>query len=711
MKIDDIVNEIIKSGKRETDPMIIKATLLYYGAILLNRYSIRKDIRTLPKRINLYCLVFAVSGIGKSFILKIVENLCDLELYAKQRRTVYEYITELSECESDEQILKFLQGNAYSLGVSGTKEGLFEYAKAYSASKFGSINIQSDEIGDNINGSSDLLNQLKQMYDGNLQKKIIKGGEDDTPDDDIHNIICNFYGTGSKSAIDSKDRKKLTGLVKSGMFRRSICIDSKLQVKKKAMEEVNYEPIHQWFIDLNVKHKELLSKRLEKYGMIGTLDTFIEFNSEAINKIDKIDTLLVQRADKDKISDLKQIDTGSLDMIVNIACIVSFIEDSEKVTVEHLEEAYKFFLETRETVEKTFDDVHAHDEAYRVLKMKGSLTHSEIMDISGLGIIPRGKNQWKDVIELVHELCYRNGEYLRESTGRVSRYTIEPLPETELSKLIFSISTDDRGAKAIAFNPVELEWDDIEYLVKSSKVDSFTTSHFNPSNHTGDYGHRKADNHIQGQNVIAFDIDNGLTIEKARQLFSSFTYCIYTTKSHQTEKGNYCDRFRIILPTKHKFFVTPEQHKEMIINAETVLGLKNNDIQTRNVSRLWFTNPNADEVITNDGELFDISGMIPDTNKSDKFLPKLKEFLKTTNNITSEEHNEIEDRINGMMKYSASIVAVGNLDGTLFNLGALIIDLQYSEWERKMYEFTNIIGSPIKFTDRVISSLKSKYKI
>jgi len=710
MKIDDIVNEIIKAGKRKTDPMIIKATLLYFGAILLNRYSIRKNIDTLPNRINAYFLVFAVSGSGKSFIIKIVENLCDLESYAKQRKTVYEYIMDLSECEPDDQTIKFLQGNAYSLGVSGTKEGLFEYCKAYTTSQFGSINIQSDEIGDNINSSNDLLNQLKQMYDGKLQKKIIKGSEEDFPDDDIHGIVCNFYGTGSKSAIDAKDRKKLTNLVKSGMFRRSICIDSKLQVEKKIMEEVNYEPIHKWFIDLNLKHKKSLSNRLEKYGMIGTLDTFIKFSNKAIEKVDDIDKLLVQRANKDKINDLKQIDTGSLDMIINIACIISFLQDDKEVETIHLDTAYQFFLDTRETVEKTFDDIHAHDEAYRVLKLKSSLTHSEIMDISGLDIIPKGKNSWKDTIELVHELCYRNGEYLKESSGRVKRYTIEPLPETNLDHLIFSLSTDDRGAKAIAFNPVELEWNDIEYLVKSNKVESFTTSHYKESNHTGDYGHRKAEYAIQGQNVIAFDIDSGLTIEKARELFSSFTYCLYTTKSHQTEKGDYCDRFRIILPTKHKFYVTPEQHKEMIKNAEMVLGLKSNDIQTRNVSRLWFTNQNADEVIINDGELFDISGMIPDTNKSDKFLPKLKEMMSNVNQ-TCEMQDEITNRINGFTRYAMSVVAVGNLKDTLFKLGTFCIDLGYPLWEQKMIDFTRTIGSPMHITETTIKSLKSKYKL
>jgi len=51
------------------------------------------------------------------------------------------------------------------------------------------------------------------------------------------------------------------------------------------------------------------------------------------------------------------------------------------------------------------------------------------------------------------------------------------------------------------------------------------------------------------QNVLIFDIDDGMTMEEATKVFSKYTYLLTTTKKHRTE--NYGDRFRIVLPAKN----------------------------------------------------------------------------------------------------------------------------------------------------------------
>lgn len=51
------------------------------------------------------------------------------------------------------------------------------------------------------------------------------------------------------------------------------------------------------------------------------------------------------------------------------------------------------------------------------------------------------------------------------------------------------------------------------------------------------------------QNLLIFDIDDGMSIDEAKYKFRKFTYLIVTTKSHQkNKKGKVCDRFRVILP-------------------------------------------------------------------------------------------------------------------------------------------------------------------
>lgn len=51
------------------------------------------------------------------------------------------------------------------------------------------------------------------------------------------------------------------------------------------------------------------------------------------------------------------------------------------------------------------------------------------------------------------------------------------------------------------------------------------------------------------QNLLIFDIDDGMTLQEAKDMFFKYKYLIATTKSHQKDKkGIVCDRFRLILP-------------------------------------------------------------------------------------------------------------------------------------------------------------------
>ena len=701
MTVSDITKEIIKSGKRKNDPMIVKSVLFYYGAILLNRYSIKKNIETLPNRINYLTLVFANSGVGKDYTINQIESLCGLENYAEQRRNVYLYICSLLDEEPDDDVVKFLKGNSYSLGIRGTKEGLFKYCKAYSASQFGSINIQTDEVGDSISASKELFEYIKQMYDGKLQKKLIQGDKESEPEDDIYNIIVNFLGMGSKDALNKRTAEQLKTLIKSGIYRRAICIDSSLEVEKKPIEEVNRDKIIKWFDYLNNKWKNILTDKISNYGAIGSLDTIIPITDEAVNQIDFIDDELIKIAKQDRLNEFKQYDTGSLDVIVNMAYIIAFLEDKESVDGYCIGEAYSFFRTTRNTVIETFQEIKSHKEIYRILNLKGGLTHSEIIDISKSNVVPSGKKLWNDAISLVEEICYRENRVLKQNKGKVVRYSIEELPITNLSKLIFGFSTDNNGTKSISYQSVELDWNDIEKLVTSKKVESFTTCWFEPSKKTSPYGHRRAENAIEGQNIVCFDIDDGLTIKEAKQLFSNFTYCLYTTKSHQTEKGGYVDRFRIVVPTKTMFYVTPEQHKLLLSNIEDTLGLKNNDTATRNVSRSWATNSEAKIVYINNGELLDVSGLMPDTNANDKYL----------NIIENIDYDKANSRIQGIMKYYTSLIVEGNRNHSLFKLGCFLIEIGDVEWEDKITVLATQVDFPIKELKSLIKGLYRKYNI
>ena len=62
-------------------------------------------------------------------------------------------------------------------------------------------------------------------------------------------------------------------------------------------------------------------------------------------------------------------------------------------------------------------------------------------------------------------------------------------------------------------------------------------------------GIKKSENwNNDSQNLLILDVDDGLTIQEAKETFKEYKYLIATTKSHQVDKkGLKCDRFRVIL--------------------------------------------------------------------------------------------------------------------------------------------------------------------
>lgn len=66
-------------------------------------------------------------------------------------------------------------------------------------------------------------------------------------------------------------------------------------------------------------------------------------------------------------------------------------------------------------------------------------------------------------------------------------------------------------------------------------------------------GIKKSDNWSnENQDLLILDIDDGLTIDEAKEQFKYYEYLLATTKSHQIDKkGLKCDRYRVIIPAKN----------------------------------------------------------------------------------------------------------------------------------------------------------------
>jgi len=321
---------------------------------------------------------------------------------------------------------------------------------------------------------------------------------------------------------------------------------------------------------------------------------------------------------------------------------------------------------------------------YKVLEYhKQGLSQTEFIDF---GVKIKTKADWTFQVENLKDLARRKNMRITEAGPRL---VLRELEISDLSKMIISTSAriSKKPEMEINFKSQEVPFFGSGMTVEAlltSQVQSYCLNHFEATDKAPD-GHRKKDYVIPGQNLIAWDIDEGMSIPEAQEKLSHYQYLLYTTKSHQKEKnGIICDRFRIIMPTKTTFYVNPEEHKGMYENLARVLELPSYDVATRNQGRLWFTNPEAQVLTKKEGDLLDVRCCIPETETSQHIIP----------NIENLDLDESDRRIAGMQKYVLINGMGGNRNNVLFRLAKFVQEMG-GDVERLVLETNAMLSEPL----------------
>jgi len=699
MTISKQLDLLEKQGMYYTNRRLYESALYYYGSILLNSYNYRKAN---GKNIKYYGVVFSSSGSGKDFSLDTCKSLFNFDSYVKKMNYSATINNEMEDPEENAKLVSNLPASV-EVALEGTKEGLFAVANSQANSGYGSLNLISREIGDIIAGSSELISKLKELYDGHYKAKVIKGNKDSRRETDIDNVVCNMFAAGSQAGFSTEGKTELQKMVSSGMYRRSYIIDMKPNDIIENEENISLEPVLKWYEALQAEEDAMYKYKFEENG--NTLfENNLTITDEAIERLKEIGSELINKANEDKYNELTRAEIGSKTMIEDLSYIIAFLE-RKSVCREVVDKAYEFYQFTRKTVTDIFKTVQPYHTAYELLKRGKGLSKSEMIELDDN--IPNGVSKFNEMVPMLQELCYRKNELLilPAEKAMVPRYDIEPLPLTNLDSMIVSTASGkSEGRFEIAYYQDNVSFfgkdrKSIEYLV-TSPIESFLLCHFDENKQsakigidmdpegTKPCGYRSEKYFISGSNMVAFDIDEGLSLEEAKKLLSEFTYIIYTTKSHQKDKNGFvADRFRIIMPTKQTYYLEASQYKEFYINLEERLGLEANDSQTRNVSRLWFSNREA-EVFTNEGELLDTSSALPDTEKTEAILP----MLDSVDVMMSD--GLLDARLEGIYKYFITQTSVGERNGQLFKLGKMILDLGLDPVEH-MTKVNSMLYEPV----------------
>ncbi len=669
MEVKEMVSVLKTQGKFKTNPLIFESALYYNTAIVMNMMNIVRRDEEKESLINYYSLILSGSGSGKDFAFDTVADLFSLpeDVYTSGRKSGFE---ENSKDKTggtyfDDDLEKIRESlpKSITLGLEGTKEGLFAVCKAQSISNFGSLNLTHGEFGDIITKSSELLSGLKELYDGKMSAKIIKSANVEK----IENLPVNLMAYGSHAGIAHEARDNLLQLVKSGMFRRTYIID--LPNKKIVKQDASI-PMLSLEIYISALVDRVAKKFNSEYRLAKSNLFVIEHvkRPEAERALSDIFDEILEESNQDVNNDIKKAEVGAMTMIENLSHIISFLEGATHVEEEHVLKAYDFYKRCRETTTETFAINHPYMTMFTMLKERPKMSMSEMTRLDNS--IPTAKSRIDDQMTLLEEHSYIKGQKLMTHSGKVTRYSIVELPSNDNSEIIVSINMDGKGKHSVDYNLVGVPFfgkhpkHSIESLVASPDIESFLTVEVKPSA-KAIHGHRKDENAVEGQNMLAFDIDEGMTIDEATAKLDKYTYILYTTKSHRKDKGGVvCDRFRVLMPTKQKFFVDAEAHKQLYENVSELIGFQVYDKSTRNISRFWFTNKGA-EVMTNDGENIDVSTMMPETEAEKVFSQRLEQVDERFNDAS----------VRGIYKWFFANTDSGNRNDHIFRLGCYVRDL------------------------------------
>lgn len=648
--IDDLYDYILDQSIYKVEEGIFYNALFYCTAaamgiknIRIRRSTNRGDKLVVP---NYFGITFAVSGAGKDHSM----NKCEHLFYPK-----FDKIIDLVQSFYDQRRdkdgkanRKYVNLSSYFIPVISSVEGIRKTAQTLSDAGYGSVNIFETELGNRIMSMEPIFDVLKKAWDNGTFEGAVNvsdGGENYFT---VKDMGCNalLFGAPGPFIQDPKRQDALIMAYITGMARRAF---------------IYHNPSFKKSANKNELHEQMSAERLADINSyLAELNYFlnnvkhIEFPQEIFKKLMEYDE--TKQIMRERSHSVIAEDLGAPNKIEKLLGILATLDLSTSIKEEHLQFAIEFTEMMDKTAESTVELKPDYKMVYELLEQREFVARTDIVkSIKNITL-----KSLDDIMILVEEYASMLGNALvKKEYSKIVKYRLEKLSKSNLESVIISVNTDCNKYEPQGFVRKQGNFMNIHKIINSDcrySAGSFLNEYIND------------ENYLKEQNLFIVDIDDSLTIEDAKNLFSGMTYLITTTKSHQKPKGNddlICDRFRIILPTISKFHLEPEIYSQMYMNVLGALGVEEADRKCRNPSRWYYGNPEGEHWY-NEGDLLDIRPFIPDTSQNESTSEALNKYEN------SEKHGDTDQRTDGAVRWFLSSTAEGNRNDNMFRLCMLL---------------------------------------
>ena len=666
---------------------------LFFSALFFNTAAAMslKKIRIIRKTNNndkviipnYFGISFGGSGVGKNHSDNLARAIFkeSFDNFQRHAESFYDSRKDPADKRPDP---RYVNLSSYFIPVTSTWQALQKAAQTVKDMDVGSVNVVSDELGDNIMSMSEIFTKLKSTWDTGTSEgpvNVTNGGESYFC---VHDVCFNalLFGAPGPFELDPKKKDRLLETYVSGMARRSFIYHNNTY-KKSENRNPNFEKLEREFYDkLESYIKEL------RYFLNNTKE--IRYPAKIREKLLEYDQ--IKELERERSISLIAEDLGSTKKIEKLLGIIATLDLQDEINEEHLKFAIEFTEALDSTAEETVEIKPAYKRIYDEIEKRSFAARTDI--VKAVKDITIKDLDSQLILVQEHANLIGNSLIKKEYNG-IIKYKIEKLSNTNLDNIILSINGNMDRTEPEGF---------VRKIGSFDKLINAVNAEFRYSAGTFRNEYISDENYLQEQNLFIIDIDNDLRLEDAKALFSSMTYLIATTKSHQKPKKTkvngetidlVCDRFRIILPTLSTFHLTAKVYSEMYMNVINSLGIAEADSKCRNASRWYYGNPEGEHWY-NKGDLLDIRTYIPDSSEH-------QDASTSLNNYDNQRYKSTAPasiRVDAAIRWFLSNTATGNRNDNLFKLGMLLKEkIEEPDWAMWLLNANTCLSHPLPDSD------------
>jgi hypothetical protein len=683
--IEQIV-DILAAKTQNSDRGFFRVEVAYFLAKMAA--SMRATVRTKDRGdipVNVYALALATSGFGKGHSVNIMETdflsgfrrrfleetfpvIADQSLWQLSiERSAMSGKTEEEEKEKLEK--EFRQAGALAFTFdSGTPAAVKQMRQKLLLAKAGAINLQIDEIGSNLIGSTDVLNVFLELYDqGMVKQKLTKNTAENVRGEELEGKTPTnalLFGTPSKLLDGGQTEDHFYTFLEIGYARR--CIFGWGE-HHRASAELTPAEIYQRLIQ--PQNSSVSSKWSNHFTMLADP---AKFGWTMTVEDDVGIALLTYKIECERQADqmAEHEDIRKAEMshryfkALKLAGALAFVDESSEVTLDHLYSAMKLVEESGAAFQKIMTREKSYVKLAKYIAAENKeLTHADLHE--KLPFYKTSQSARNEMMTLATAWGYKQHIIIRKRfEDGIELFSGETLKETNLDKMILSYSDHF----AFNYQNETAPFDKLHLLTQAPDM------HW--CNHRFERGHRAKENVITGFNIIVIDVDGASPLSTAHELLKEHKFMTYTTKRHTPE----VNRFRMILPINYELHLDADDYKEFMGNVMDWLPFETDESADQQ-SKKWQSFEGGSYHYNHDGELLDALKFIPKTQKNEQYRQSLQSL----------------ESLDNLERWFAQRMTPGNRNGNMIKYALALVDagMGFNQIEEAVLAFNTRLANPL----------------